>query len=61
MQRVPVQALVPVLAPFLTLCVTLGKLLSSLSLSFLVSTVPGLPFCGVTVIYKYEDNNIVIS
>lgn len=23
--------------------------------------VPGLPFCGVTVMSKYDDNNIVIS
>lgn len=58
MQRVLGQALVPALAPLLTFCVISGKLLSSLGFSFLVSTVPGLPLCGVIVMSKYEDNSL---
>lgn len=61
MQRDLVQALVPVLAPLLTFCVTSGKLPSSLSLSSLVSIVPGLPLCGVFVMSEYDDNDVVIS
>lgn len=60
MQRVPVQAWVPVLAPLLTFCVISGKLPSSLNLSFLVSIVPGLPLYDVILMSKYDNNNIVI-
>lgn len=58
-QRVLGQPLVPVLVPRLTFYIASGKLLSSLSLSFLVSIIPGLPLCGVIVMSK--DNSMDIS